>query len=306
MPSQERNIRSCLISAPFGADLGELPHVLDRAEVQWEWAKSDLAYTEQWPSDVRRLIRRADFVIGVILGTPGDANTMYEIGIAVGLYKPVLLILTGEHSLPHNLSAFPHVRASLADGHALALHLDLLMQSVKKGLRRRTPSWQAPRSTKTPTDTIRPRKPLTEPKYTESSLEAEIANLITRAGGQVILHPHLEAPSGKFIPDILFWLPAGDAELLNPAVVEIKAGRLHKPYLDQTQQQLIEFMQEAGVRTGLIVGRGLTPDAPRGFRGSPALNIFFLDLDEFQNLLRSSQLGDRLREERNRAVHGLR
>lgn len=306
MRPEEREIKTYLITAPFGADLGQLPRVLDRAEIQWEWAKSELAYSERRPKDLRRLMRQADFVIGVILGTPGDANTMYEIGIAVGLNKPVFIVLSDEATPSLNLSAFPHVRASLTDENALALHLDLLTQSVRQGHRSRTPSWQTWRSAKPPTEASLSHRRETGRADPDSTQEGYIANLIESAGGQVVLQPHLDAPAGKFIPDILFWLPSRDAELLNPAVIEIQAGPLSEQKLEHTQRQLIDFMQEAGIRTGLIIGRGLTRKAPEGFRGSPALNIFFLDLDEFQNLLHSSQLGDWLRKERNRAVHGLR
>jgi hypothetical protein len=93
MKPKNRAFKSCFISAPFGANLGALTRVLDRAEIQWEWARSNLDLSDRLPGDLRKIIRGVDFVIGVILGGSGSDNTMFEVGLAVGMGKPVLLVV---------------------------------------------------------------------------------------------------------------------------------------------------------------------------------------------------------------------
>src|SRR5690348_10006168 len=111
--AQEKIFTSCFISAPFGADLRGLPRVLDEMNIQWEWAKSHMAHSERLPDDLRKIIRGVDFVIGVLFGGALDSNTMFEIGVAVGATKPVLLLMADNVDLPSNLQVLPQLRAPL-------------------------------------------------------------------------------------------------------------------------------------------------------------------------------------------------
>ena len=141
MKPKSRKFNSCFISAPFGVNLGSLTRVLDRAEIHWEWARSNLDLSDRLPGDVRKIIRRVDFVVGVILGDTTSDNTMFEVGLAVGMGKPVLLIVADRAKVPSDLAGIPTVQASLDDEKAIDLHLDLLIRSSRHAPRgRRLPS----------------------------------------------------------------------------------------------------------------------------------------------------------------------
>jgi hypothetical protein len=303
MNSENCLLKSCFISAPFGADLGRLPNVLDEAGIHWEWAKSDdVGYSERLPGDLRKIIRNVDFLLAVLFDKPADANTMFEVGVAVGAGKPVLLVLAAEGPLPFNLQAFQHVRASLNDETALALHLDLLIRSIERGFR-----YPVSLGRKRGVSPVSFGKPIIHGRPPADDLEAEVVELIEDAGGRVLLQPHHGGSAEtRFAPDLLFWLPTPDADFLNPAVLEVKGYPLTQLKLSELEQQLFVFLQDTGVRTGLIVGRGVGAKPLVGLRGSPALSVFFLDYDEFRQLLKSGQLANHLRRERNRAAHGLR
>src|SRR5260370_5186203 len=73
-------------------------------------------------SPLRKIIRMVDLVVAVLTNLPDDANTLFEVGVAVGLGKPVLLLLSNACDLPFNLEPFPHVRVSLHDEKAIQLH----------------------------------------------------------------------------------------------------------------------------------------------------------------------------------------
>src|SRR5947209_6158915 len=103
MSSEKKGFDSCFISAPFGADLHDLQSVLDRLNIHWEWAKSTMPHSERLPGDLRKLIRGVDFVIGVFFGGLADSNTMFEVGIAVGAGKPVLLLMADHAEVPLTL-----------------------------------------------------------------------------------------------------------------------------------------------------------------------------------------------------------
>jgi len=305
MDIADSKFNSCLISAPFSADLGVLPRVLDRAGIHWEWAKSELAYSERLPGDLRKMIRRVDCVIGVLFGGITDANTLFEVGVAVGIGKPVLLIIAQDKPVSQNVDALPHVQVSLTDENVIALHLDLLMRSTTRGFRYAV-SGQARSTASVSKSRIRKDTHVTGDRQATSAFEKEIADLIEKAGGQVLFHPRLEYRPQKFVPDLLTWLPTSDAELLNPAVVEFKNSPLEQTSIGKAEEQLFTYLQDTGVRTGLIVGSSVEPKAPIEPRGSSYLNVFFLDTDNFLALLQTGKLGRYLRDERNRAAHGLR
>lgn len=63
MSTNKRRTRSCLISAPLGKDLGLLTMVLERAGVDWQWARSDLGASERLLGDLRKIVRGVDFVV---------------------------------------------------------------------------------------------------------------------------------------------------------------------------------------------------------------------------------------------------
>lgn len=305
MKSRNREFKSCFVSAPFGANLGALTRVLDRADIQWEWARSNLDSSDRLSGDLRKIIRGLDFVIGVIIGGSDSDNIMFEVGLAVGMGKPVLLIVADQRRVPSDLASIPSVQASLDDEKALALHLDLLIRSSRQGHR-------YPISGKSGTNLAAQLNNFelgarvrydTKPN---SALEGELVAIVEQAGGRALLHPRLEGETRQFIPDMLFWLPAADAELLNPAIVELK-GQLPAPkQLLAAEEQLLLFLKQTGVRTGLLIVQGLGQESRAQFRGNPSLNVFRLDFEQFRRLITRGQLASYLHQERNRAAHGLR
>jgi hypothetical protein len=94
MKTKNREFKSCFISAPFGINLGSLTRVLDRAEIHWEWARSNLDLSDRLPGDLRKIIRGVDF----------------EVGLAVGMGKPVLLIVADRAKIPSDLAGIPTVQ----------------------------------------------------------------------------------------------------------------------------------------------------------------------------------------------------
>jgi|HubBroStandDraft_6_1064221.scaffolds.fasta_scaffold02200_2 hypothetical protein len=305
MKSTNREFKSCFISAPFGASLGALPRVLDRAEIQWEWARSNLDISDRLPGDLRKIIKGVDFVIGVILGGSSSDNIMFEVGLAVGMGKPVLLVGANQGKVPTDLAGIASVQASLDDETALALHLDLLIRSSRQGPRYPV-SGQTGKTSIGQFPDLGLRSSVKYDSKPESALEGELVTLIERAGGRTLLHPRLGGESRQFTPDVLFWLPTEDIELLNPAVVELKGHLLTSQQLIAAEDQLLQFLQQTGVRTGLLIVRGLGLEARGEFRGNPLLNIFRLDFEKFRSLVTQGELASYLRQERNRAAHGLR
>jgi hypothetical protein len=105
---------------------------------------------------------------------------------------------------------------------------------------------------------------------------------------------------------MLFWLPSLDPELLNPAVVEVKHPGVAMWSLRKTIEDMAQFLQSTNVRTGFILGPHGSSQKNSEFRSNLSVNIFYLGIEEFRQLLQTQELPAYLRRERNRAAHGLR
>src|SRR5260221_9253624 len=130
LPNSRSRYHRAFISAPLGLDLGALPALLGERQISWEWAKEH----PQRPPSVVRAIADADFLIGVLNGSRGDYRVLYEAGMATGLGRPVLLIMTRSRPLPLESHQFSQAKVSLHKRRALALHLDLFLRAPQRDL----------------------------------------------------------------------------------------------------------------------------------------------------------------------------
>ncbi len=285
--------RRCFISAKYGDRLDVLQRVLDHFEVAWEWATS-AATLQPAVSTIVGAIKKADFVIGVLHDLTSRENVVLELGMAIGLNKSLLLLTSGEISLPSELSNFQHFTTDLQDEKILSFQLDLFLRSLesKRGTQRSF-QWASTRVAK-----VEDEPP---PELFESALEQSVAAAISRAGGRVTIPSRTGRESA---PDLLMWLPQLDKDLFNPAAIEV-AGRAKLAELAPMQLRLADFIRSSGLRCGLIVVNSVSLE--RELRKLPPIPyIFVLGLNELKSKLETSELAIWLRRERNRLAHGVR
>jgi len=305
MKRKSYDLNTCFISAAFGANITKLTRVLDRVGVEWEWAKEGFDYAARLPGDLRQIIRRVAFVVAVVFGDRSDASVLFEVGIAVGLGKPTLLFLANDATAPSDIAGLLYVKTSLDDEKALAFHLDLFMRRIKRGSHYpASPSIHAPSKKQDP-----PRPELNSLIATASekgsSFEQELVAFIERAGGHIVSQPHSHHAALSYLPDAVFWLPISDPELLNPIAVEVKGSVAHLDFAG-LQDKMAKYLRQTGLRTGIILTPRPAVESLPDIHRSPVVNVFLLDFAKFQQLLLLGTLGDYLRQERNRAAHGLR
>lgn len=285
--------RRCFISAKYGVELDILQRVLDEVNVEWAWAQTS-RHGATVVETVSQAIKRADFVLGVLADGDINANVMLEIGIAIGLDIPVLLLTTGKKPPPFDLASFRHFNTDLRDAKLLALQLDLFVRSLatQKNDKRRQVTFSGD------TNRIQDQP---APKFFDSALEQNIAEAIHRSGGRVTI----PSRSGQLLtPNLLMWLPEVDSELFNPAAIEAKKT-IGVQDLPSLQHRLGEFVRNSNMGCGLIIvnsvnlARNLAKIVPYPF-------IFIIGLREFKSKLQEGQLASWIRQERNRLAHGAR
>jgi hypothetical protein len=281
--------RRCFISAAYGERLSALQRVLDDFEVNWDWARS-VPLNQPTLRIVLDAISRADFVIGVLDNLAPRENVLLELGMGIGLRKPVVLLRSGEAVIPSDLSDFPSFATDLEDGKLLSFQLDLFIRGLeKKGSAKRTFPFTSSKG-----HHLEDEPP---PSRFASAIEQSVAAAITRAGGRVTV----PARTGRqMTPDLLMWLPQLDPDLLNPAAIEIATRETGSEFL---QQKLAEFVRSSGLRCGLIVANSISLE--RELRKRPPIPyIFVLSLNELRSKLEGSELSLWLKKERNRLAHG--
>lgn len=281
--------KRCYISAPFGLDLGSLPELLADRGVSWEWAKDEPIENEA----VSERIAASDFVLIVLNGTKSDYRGAFESGLAVGLGKPVLLIQTKVRTLPIDYSLFAVIKTSLHDRDALKFHLDLFLASPSP------PAISAKSKRIKSLKPSPPSKPRQSIKSFDSVLEQRVFDAVIAAGGSAISQPPA-SPDVKYRPDLLAWLGHLDPEYLDPVAIEVTSfGSVERG--DQVDQRLGGFIQSARLKMGLVI-----TDSPVLHREKLLPNIIWLDVNTFERLALSGQLGAYVRDTRNRIAHGVR
>jgi hypothetical protein len=289
--SLRSQFKRAFISAPFGLRLGALPHLLAESGIEWQWAK-ELPESASNPSNA---IKEADFFIGIMNRSSADYRVVYEAGVAAGIGKPILLIMTPAKTLPIDLRQFTIARVKLDDEEALALHLNAFLSAPRRDIFRSDPTPLRSGALEPPGLKA---SEVTWGNTLESQLEEEVFRVVEENGGSVIAQPQFEV-GARYRPDMLVWLGAQEPELLDPAVVEVKR-RVQRSEMRKVEEQLLSFMSVTGVRTGLIITSDQIPE--RSQQSWP--NLFWLEFHHFEELVRTSRLGPYLRDVRNRFVHG--
>ncbi|MBZ9843363.1 nucleoside 2-deoxyribosyltransferase [Mesorhizobium sp. CA5] len=282
--SPQRYFR-CFISAPYGMDLGLLPLLLGERRIAWNWSEDTPVGTRYAPT-----IQHCDFAIAILNGSQSDQRVLYEVGLAEGLGKPVFIIATNKRvgTVARSLFVFPELKLNERD--ALAFHLDAFLSTPHETIFERDRPSGTPRP-------FEPKEPALPAHQFHSQLEERVYAAIIEVGGSAIVEPEAEKASSR--PDLLMWLGSQDAELFDPAVIEIK-GRLDAAGARRVEQKLLDFMQAAGIGCGFL----LTEQEPPQKRRPVSPYVFWLSADNFIALARNGNLGRHIRSLRNRAAHG--
>lgn len=282
--SNQRYFR-CFIAAPYGINLGVLPLLLGERRIAWNWSEDTPIGTRYAPT-----IQRCDFAVAVLDGSQSDQQVLYEVGLAEGLGKPVFIIATSKRVGNTARSLFAIVEVKLTDKTALGFHLDAFLSTPHETIfERDRPAITAQR--------VEPKESVAPSRASGSLLEARVYQAIIEVGGSAIVEPGDEKSGTR--PDLLMWLGSQDPELFDPAVIEIKS-RVDASGARRAEQQLLQFMQSAGVGCGIL----LTEQEPPQKRRPLSPYIFWLSVDHFVVLARNGKLGQHIRSLRNRAAHG--
>lgn len=291
--------RHCFIIAASDADVAPLRDALARRGIH---SSDALGVNPESPlsTTIESAIRSATFVCAVVPIGRNDA-VMFEIGVAVGTGRPLLLFVQPGASPPTDIG-IAYTSLALTNAEALDFHLGAFLDHLST--RQRRPSADtAPTSPRSRIDASRELEALrmldtsTNPA---AGLEDFVQGLFHDAGFLVEAGPS----TGNRRVDLAVWLDELQPVIANPILVEVK-------YLGSAQQvgprvveSFIGELDKAKAQVGLFVHHPSFAGESRVPQKRTLPLVISLSATELVRLLSEQRLAAEILTRRNRAVHG--
>jgi hypothetical protein len=294
----------CHLSAPANIDAQVLRRVLNELGIRVDAADKLPPPGESLPVEIRRRLLDADFVCGIVTDEhTGVTNVMFELGIALGLGKPIFTVAHTIGLLPFGLRSFPHLVGNIQDGNALRFHLKGFLKNMEASTRAALdPAWPITRSRTPPSDTITAlKRDANAEGFSEYGLVQVVARAFRALGAEISLEQSTHNGSR---PDAIAWLPGAPTDLGTPFFVEVASVR-NRRELTPKFGQIEAYMAAAGIRASLLVFLGAKESASQEIevRNAGGGYLFILSLDILLNLIEHGRLLLELVEARNRFAH---
>lgn len=293
----KRKRHAAFISAPFFIDTNVLVQVLKDRDVE-PIRLDEMESGQRLQELVRKSINRADFVIAVL----GDLNpnVLFELGVATGLGKHVLVLGSPKHLMPADLAGMTYLRADPADPRdreAIEFGLDQLLSAPSS---KRTPQVSRGRKTraigKSADKLMEELKILREDNGgREADLVRIISEAIEKSGVSTVSKesPLRSARTG----DLAVWSDDLEPWIGNPMIIQVKQRLTSKRDLEKAIQDLSTALDETRSRRCLLVYLDAKPAILYGSLYDP--RIIVLSAEELIGGLKEVGLGDLLRRTRN-------
>ncbi|MEI9407647.1 hypothetical protein [Mesorhizobium salmacidum] len=294
-----RDIRTCYISAPEGAQIQVIRRELSRRHIaisSISIESTDLA------TQVRSAVSNVDLVIGVLTTARKSSWVLFELGIAWAERKPVLLIAPPKIDfIPSSLQRFVVLRANPRNSEAIGFALDqLLAASLEE-----KPSPP-------------PRRDMTQLQGSDAYLaiqavdaalhsmsgqvfEELVATTLRKAGVELLSE---FATGASRRADLAIWSDALQPIMGNPILVETKLNLRSSTDLKLAAHALAEQVGMSGTRWGLLLFGNGPSQATIASTKLPS-NVIVIDVKALFGSLRHSSFAEIVKDLRNQKVHGI-
>jgi len=295
----ERPLR-CFISAPFGRNVDVVIKALTEAGVQ-SVRVDEIGLGESWVGGIQRNIEQSDFACVVLANGCENSSMLFELGAAVGVGLPILLLVENNVRFPSDLRGLLYIRVSLDKPETVSTAVHGFLRSIRKGDPTREDTEHIP-----PKRISRSRA-LIELQSVKRAVggnrarrfEEFVASLFQKANVQVAAEPG--SPDRGV--DLAIWLDEVERVLGNPILIELKLRRFSRTDWRDTAEQFRRVLLAANVRYGVLISaEPLPPEVPQVSPEIPTVMTF--DIDELISLLAAGSFGKELIRRRNAAVHG--
>jgi hypothetical protein len=255
-------------------------------------------------SQIRSAFRSVDLVIVLLVHGRALENVFFEMGIALGMARPIIIFADPGVELPIGLSGIRLHRTDLTD-------LADLVPTVEKFTNTKAPSDAHARvgSAGSVSSSLAPDRGPSREKLnaaiaairnaqahgvgvTSIHLERLITELFKSADLRVVEAPQ-QVRRRVRVPDLAVWIDDVQKEIGNPIAVEIKAS-LYENALDDVTSQLTASLRSVDAKAGILIHTNSNiRRAHNLFQTSPL--IFIFTIDELLNVVENSSLSTALK-----------
>lgn len=290
-------IRSCFISAPSEANIRQIRDSLIGRGVR-VLGLSDIEVGSVLQTAIVSSIAQADLVVGV-LSQRESANAIFELGVAVGLGKPILIFAPAKSDIvPFDLQRFQIVRASLQNREAIDFAFDQLLASPETPGRTHPVPTASHRFRTLEATSYRSELAEALERGNGQKLETLVARVLRDAGTELVV----ESPHPDRHIDLVIWSDALQPYVGNPFPIEIK---LRLKSRESAKRALSQAANNA-IAIGSSWSMLLYADGPnRGDRvwlSQPA--VLAMRIDDLFDQLEATTFAKIILSLRNRRVHG--
>lgn len=291
-------IRSCFISAPYGANLEVLVSVLTERGIRVNLPDLSLEVGANWQSGIQSAIETADLVVGVMTRQRQSQWVLFELGIAAATGRQILLIVPPKGDLvPTDLRGVVMLRTGLRNRDAIAFAIDQLQKAPEPRRQVTVPKASSQGGLGSRTNVLRldAHNALARSDY--AGFERAIADAIRGASTEVVQ----SGPGTDTGVDLAVWSDALDVIGGNPLMIEIKA-RLQSDAA--AARQLSGAVLAGGARWGLLIYGESSYSEDKLWKAAPP-NVLVTSLDTLFSNLETRDFGKFVLELRNRKAHGV-
>lgn len=297
-------MHTCFVSAPAGVNLSRIKKILLERDLELILPSEVLSYGQSISEKINKLIAQSDIFIAVFDDSLEIGNTLFELGLAVGHKKQIVILTSPSFSLPSDLSGFLVLRVTQDNLDALGFSLDQLLTATRK-----KPKKGVTRSRKGLRETCKPisnkihelknRLNDLDPRVPGYELENFVADLLKEIGISVIK----QSNRSDMGVDFAIWSDELEAILGNPILIEIKRNIRNRAQALKVTNQLLSYIEKSNSKYAIVFYlEGLPSNRVQELTNR--FNILFIRLGDIVEQLQNESFAEIIRVRRNIIAHG--
>lgn len=284
----------------MGVDLSVLASVLE-GQGYAVVAPTSLATGQQWLNALRDQLRTVDLVVAVFASGLASMNAAFELGLALGTERPVLVIASpGITDLPLTISSLFVIRSEPTNRDAISFALEQIDAAPIHHL----PSSPREKHYLPLGQSVDGYLARLSTVQRENEIIGFLADIFKASGVDVVTEARL-APEPRHRVDLALWSDALSSYVGNPLIIEVKRDLRSLTALRQALAQITNYINAAGTQWGLLLFTNGPDRALVNLELEQTSRVIAISVEELLEQLRTSSFVEIIRALRNKKVHGV-
>jgi hypothetical protein len=307
--------RICYVAAPLNTDLSTIKELLTERQMHYI-VSADLSSTAStFLEGLVNAISDADLFIAILNSNQSNDQIYIELGIAVAK-ECRILVLASPGVLPTlDIAEIPAIRSDATNRDAISFMLDQVLEAPprKYGVPLLSSEPQKSQPIGDLADELLAQLDASDKTMKEDEIIYLLAQALRKSVPSTVVespllqdrnNPALEYTKSVMRPDLMVWSDEFGPWIGSPLIIEVKRILRGEKDCNDAVQQTLSYLQLSQTRSALIIYASKTSSiANLSSISSP--NVFFFDIHELLNTMRTKSFAKVMVDLRNRRVHGI-